>query len=209
MSAGCAGKQAPGPSAPAPVAKKDPDVITAARSNIGVPYKYGGNSPETGFDCSGFVCWTYEQVGVSLPRRARDQLAFGKKVDKKDLQPGDIVVFKGTRNRSGWHSGIYTGDGKFIHSPRTGRTVTESLLDEKYYAQRYAGACRIPQDGTAQEMYARYLEKERATANAARAAKNKPGKKKTTVAATGNGQNAKKTANKNTSRSARKKTEKS
>ena len=130
--------------------KGHPDVVEAAYSNIGVRYKYGGRTPQTGFDCSGLVCWSYEQVGITLPRRARDQINFGIAVeDKSQLQPGDIVVFKGTNNRSGWHSGIYAGDGAFIHSPQRGRAVTEARLDKAYYVKHYAGARRIVRDGGA------------------------------------------------------------
>lgn len=186
LSAGCALRQSTAPAAvsSAPAVEKRLDVLDAARSNIGAPYKYGGNSPQSGFDCSGLVCWSYQQVGIALPRRARDQLMFGLQVDKNELRAGDIVVFKGTRGRSGWHSGIYSGDGKFIHSPGTGKTVTESGLDEAYFARRYVGASRIPRDGTAAKMYVDYLEKERATAKASLAGKKK--NKRTAVASAKN-----------------------
>lgn len=164
---GCAAKQQAAPPAPSASVDQKMDVIEAARSNIGVPYRFGGRSPQTGFDCSGLVCWSYEQVGISLPRRASDQLRFGEKVEKKeDLQPGDIVVFKGTRGRTGWHSGIYAGNGKFVHSPRTGKTVTESNLSETYYAKRYAGARRIPRDGSAATLLAEFNTKGRTAAPA-------------------------------------------
>jgi len=132
---------------PDPFIEKKLNIVEAARSNIGVRYRFGGSSPQTGFDCSGLVSWSYQQVGVTLPRRAREQLTFGVKVDdKSQLLPGDIVVFRRTSSRTGWHSGIYTGDGKFIHSPRRGKTVTETKLGQAYFAQRFAGARRIPRD---------------------------------------------------------------
>jgi hypothetical protein len=158
------------------------DIVDAVRSNIGIPYRFGGNSPATGFDCSGLVCWSYQQVGIQLPRSSRDLLMFGIKVDKQqDLKPGDIVVFKGTRGRTGWHSGIYTGDGKFVHSPTSGKNVMESSMDENYYARRYVGARRIPRDGSAAEMYAAYEARRKAQAPAAKDAKKS--KKKERLAA--------------------------
>jgi hypothetical protein len=133
---------------PDPFIEKKLNIVEAARSNIGVRYRFGGSSPQTGFDCSGLVSWSYQQGGVTLPRRAREQLTFGIKVDdKSQLLPGDIVVFRRTSGRTGWHSGIYTGGGKFIHSPRRGKTVTETRLAQPYFAQRFAGARRIPHDG--------------------------------------------------------------
>jgi hypothetical protein len=130
-------------------------VVRAAKANLGVPYRYGGISPKTGFDCSGLVCWSFEQVGVKVPRIAKDQLKAGVKVESRDqLRPGDIVVFKGMRSRSGWHSGIYSGNGMFVHSPSTGKTVRESKLSEGYFAKRYVGGRRIPRTGESALQYA-------------------------------------------------------
>jgi hypothetical protein len=165
--------------------RTETDVVAAARKNIGAPYRFGGYSPETGFDCSGLVSWSYAQVGVNLPRRARDQIQFGIPIQKKEeLQPGDIVVFRDRRSRTGWHSGIYSGEGKFIHSPSQGRTVEEIRLDEEYYASRFAGARRVPRDGSEKAMFAAYQEKLRAqaktparAADGKKAASAKPAKK--------------------------------
>jgi cell wall-associated NlpC family hydrolase len=150
--------------------QRETDVVAAARKNLGIPYRFGGYSPQTGFDCSGLVCWTYEQVGINLPRRARDQIQFGQPVAKKeDLKPGDIVVFKDRRSRTGWHSGIYSGLGRFIHSPSQGKVVEETSLDDQYYARRFAGARRIPRDGSDKAMYVAYQEQLKAEKSASAA----------------------------------------
>ena len=123
------------------------NVVTTAKSAIGIPYRFGGSSPDTGFDCSGLVAWSYKQMGVRLPRLAKDQLYAGSKVlAKSELQAGDIVVFKGTSSPTGWHSGIYAGNGNFVHSPRTGRHVTVSSLEDNYFARRFVGGTRVLPD---------------------------------------------------------------
>ena len=123
------------------------NVVTTAKSAIGIPYRFGGSSPDTGFDCSGLVAWSYKQMGVRLPRLAKDQLYAGSKVlDRSELKAGDIVVFKGTSSPSGWHSGIYAGNGNFVHSPRTGRHVTVSSLEDNYFARRFVGGTRVLPD---------------------------------------------------------------
>lgn len=176
LGTGCMKRPPPHTPTPPPAHKKSvvaesAGVVEMARKNIGIPYKFGGTTPETGFDCSGLVCWSFAQVGVDVPRTAREQLAYGQRVEKNAIEPGDIVVFKGTRSRTGWHSGIYTGEGKFIHSPTKGKTVMESSLTEKYFAQRFVGATRIPQDGSAAALYAAYQQEQRQAANNRRAAK--------------------------------------
>jgi hypothetical protein len=169
VTSACAFKNEPeeayAPKAASSVAEQD--VVAAARKGLGTPYRFGGTSPQTGFDCSGLVLWSYEQVGIRLPRSAREQIRFGMPVQgKEDLKPGDIVVFKGIRSRTGWHSGIYAGNGKFIHSPSNGKVVTESGMDEDYFARRFAGARRIPRDGNEKALYAAYLEKVKSEAAA-------------------------------------------
>ncbi|MDR2800187.1 MAG: C40 family peptidase [Desulfovibrio sp.] len=119
------------------------------------------------------MSWSYAQTGINLPRRARDQIQFGIPVQKKEeLEPGDIVVFRDRRSRTGWHSGIYSGEGRFIHSPSQGRTVEEIRLDEEYYARRFAGARRIPRDGREKAMFAAYQEKLRSQTKASTGADN-------------------------------------
>lgn len=117
-------------------------IMTSAKNLKGVRYRNGGDSPETGFDCSGYVCWVYNENGISLPRTAREQSRVGRAVNKKDLQPGDIVAFR-IRSRTGYHTGIYTGNGNFIHSPSSGKRVSESSMNSAYWRKRFIGARRV------------------------------------------------------------------
>ena len=95
-------------------------LVERAKTAIGTPYVRGGTSM-SGFDCSGFVQWAYKSVGVKLPRTAREQSVLGTPIDFDEMEAGDIVAFR--HPRRGYHTGIYVGDGKFIHSPRRGKTV--------------------------------------------------------------------------------------
>ena len=121
-------------------------LLRKARSAIGTPYVPGGMSPG-GFDCSGFVCWAYKSVGVNLPRTAREQSVVGKRINNvEDMQVGDIVAFR--HPRRGYHTGIYVGDGKFIHSPHRRTTVRINSLDDPYFKGTFLGARRIKTDGS-------------------------------------------------------------
>jgi cell wall-associated NlpC family hydrolase len=118
-------------------------LVVNAMGFLGVPYRRGGSSAETGFDCSGFVRAMYEQtVGLLLPRRADQQAAATQVIDKKELQPGDLVFFN-TMRRKFSHVGIYVGEGKFIHSPRTGSQVRVDDMSVAYWAKRFNGARRV------------------------------------------------------------------
>lgn len=120
------------------------ELVVAAMAFLGVPYRLGGNSIETGFDCSGFVRALYEQTaGLLLPRRAEQQAAATQTIDRADLQPGDLVFFN-TLRRSFSHVGIYVGDGKFIHSPRAGAQVRVENMRMAYWNTRFDGARRVP-----------------------------------------------------------------
>ncbi|MDR1360503.1 MAG: C40 family peptidase [Deltaproteobacteria bacterium] len=119
-------------------------ICDTARSNLGVRYKTGGTLPSTGFDCSGLIQWTFAQYGIPVPRTTREQAKTGLDVAKKNLRPGDLVVFK-ISGRNNLHTGIYTGNGKFIHSPGTGKRVREEALDSKYWKSRFLTARRMPQ----------------------------------------------------------------
>lgn len=127
------------------MAQKASDLVLNAMGFLGVPYRRGGSSVETGFDCSGFVKAMYEQtVGLVLPRRAEQQAGAGQKIDKSELQPGDLVFFN-TMKRTFSHVGIYVGDGKFIHSPKPGAQVRVEDMAVSYWAKRFDGARRVLQ----------------------------------------------------------------
>jgi len=127
------------------VSNKASELVVNAMGFLGVPYKRGGNSAETGFDCSGFVRAIYEQsVGLLLPRRAEQQAAATQRIDKNDLQPGDLVFFN-TMRRAFSHVGIYVGDGKFIHSPKPGAEVRVESMGVSYWQRRFDGARRVQQ----------------------------------------------------------------
>jgi len=119
------------------------DLVGNAMGFLGVPYRRGGNSAETGFDCSGFVRATFAQtVGLILPRRANEQAAATDTIDKSELKPGDLVFFN-TMRRTFSHVGIYLGDGKFIHAPRSGAKVRVEDMGTSYWSRRFDGARRV------------------------------------------------------------------
>jgi cell wall-associated NlpC family hydrolase len=114
-----------------------------ARSLIGTPYKYGGTSPDTGFDCSGFVGHVFkEKLGKTLPRSSAEISHTGIAQKSTLLQPGDLVFYN-TLHKTYSHVGIYLGDGQFIHSPSKGKLVSIVNMDEPYWRKRYNGARRI------------------------------------------------------------------
>ncbi|MGH3042741.1 MAG: NlpC/P60 family protein [Candidatus Rokuibacteriota bacterium] len=112
-------------------------VVGIAMQYLGTPYRWGGSSPSTGFDCSGFVMYVFSRVGVSLPRVVSAQYTVGVAVSRSELQPGDIVFFNGLG-----HNGIYIGGGQFIHSPHTGDVVKVSSITG-YYSSNWVGARRV------------------------------------------------------------------
>jgi hypothetical protein len=124
------------------------NLVGNAMMFLGVPYKRGGNSVETGFDCSGFVRAVYEQsVGHLLPRKASEQAAVTTAIDKSELQPGDLVFFN-TLKAAFSHVGIYVGDGKFVHSPRSGAVVRVEDMRVSYWQTRFDGARRVDGGGS-------------------------------------------------------------
>ncbi|MBT9506974.1 C40 family peptidase [Rhodoferax sp.] len=122
---------------------KASELVVTAMGFLGVPYRRGGNTVETGFDCSGFVRAMYEQtVGLILPRKAEQQAAATEKIERTDLQPGDLVFFN-TMRRAFSHVGIYVGEGKFIHSPKPGAEVRVEDMGVSYWSRRFDGARRV------------------------------------------------------------------
>lgn len=132
----------PGLEAPLTPTQASGPVVEVARNYLGVPYLFGGDSPEKGFDCSGLVHYVFRQRGQQISRLANEQFREGRAVDRKALQPGDLVFFSVSGSGVD-HVGIYAGDELFIHAPRTGRTVSYDSLKSAYFAQRYQGARRL------------------------------------------------------------------
>lgn len=119
------------------------ELLINAMQLIGVPYRWGGNSPDTGLDCSGLVKLVYDQtLGTALPRTSREQAKATKVIQKAELQPGDLVFFN-TRKAKFSHVGIYIGDNQFIHAPRKGTEVRIEQMNTAYWNKRYNGARRV------------------------------------------------------------------
>jgi hypothetical protein len=129
------------------VRERTSHIVESAMTLLGVRYKRGGQSVESGLDCSGFTRYVFENsIGRVLPHTAGEQANSPDlvKVDKKDLQPGDLVFFD-TLRRTFSHVGIYLGDGKFIHSPRTGQSVRIEDINVSYWSRHFTGARRAPE----------------------------------------------------------------
>ncbi len=134
-------------------------ILETAYTQIGKMYRYGGTSPKTGFDCSGFTRWVFAQNGIGLPRSSGEQLHAGKHVSKKNLRPGDLLIYsRRIGRRRGTHVGIYVGDGKFIHSPHTGQRIQVSDAFDHYRTPRFIAARRIIDDPDAAPLPAKEQE---------------------------------------------------
>ena len=138
------------PPRPTPVVARPPaapllsigdDIAVRAISQLGKPYVWGG-ADLTGFDCSGLVRFIYDQVGIAVPRTAAEQFSAAKPIELGGLKPGDLLFFR-TQGRRISHVAIYTGEGRFVHAPRTGELVEFRELDDEYYRPRLAGAGRL------------------------------------------------------------------
>ena len=124
------------PTTPPPVAGGHPEAASIALQYLGVPYRWAGADPDTGFDCSGLVMYVFAQLGVQLPHFAAGQYGYGSPVARDQLQPGDLVFFDGLS-----HVGIYIGNGQFVHAPHTGTVVSIASLAS--FSGSYVGARRI------------------------------------------------------------------
>jgi len=123
-------------------------IIDKAYELTGIKYKLGGSRPETGFDCSQFVKYVFEQaLNLSLPPSARSLSKIGETIKFEDLQPGDLVFFN-TRKSKYSHVGIYVGNNEFIHAPRTGKTIRVESLTKNYWLKRFNGAKRVEPEET-------------------------------------------------------------
>ncbi|MCE9633793.1 MAG: C40 family peptidase [Methylophilales bacterium] len=119
------------------------EVLMSALALTGTPYKFGGTSPETGFDCSGFVSYVFKQAAnFTLPHGARAISQIGQNIPVDQLQPGDLVFFN-TLKSTFSHVGIYIGDNRFVHAPSAGGGVSVVNMKEDYWAKRFTGARRL------------------------------------------------------------------
>ena len=123
------------------------NLLDGALNLVGIRYRRGGSSVETGFDCSGYVGYVFrEYLGLDLPRSSYDIARLGSKVVDGELKPGDLVFFNTMRHAFS-HVGIYLGDNRFVHSPRPGRAVRVEDMRESYWSRRYNGARRFEVEG--------------------------------------------------------------
>ena len=120
------------------------NLASTALNYLGINYRFGGNSPAQGFDCSGLVRYAAEKsLGLKLPRRSSEMARLGESIKRNELESGDLVFFN-TRGQRFSHVGIYVGDGKFVHAPRTGSKVRVEDMNVGYWQKRYNGARRLP-----------------------------------------------------------------
>ena len=119
------------------------DIVVRALTLIDTPYRHGGSTPASGFDCSGLVRYVFQSVGAPiLPRRSEDIGKLGESITRSQLEPGDLVFFN-TLSRAYSHVAIYIGDGRFLHAPARGGRVRIEALDDRYWRARFDGARRL------------------------------------------------------------------
>ena len=120
---------------------KGQQIAELAQTMLGSPYKYGGDSP-SGFDCSGLVFYTHSKLGIRTPRTSLQQFRNAKAVTAKQLSSGDLVFFKLNKN-SVSHVGIYIGQGRFVHAPKSGKRVSVNYLHDEFWKPRFVSAGRL------------------------------------------------------------------
>lgn len=119
------------------------DLILKGLELVGIKYRRGGTDPDNGLDCSGFVQVVFKDaIGLLLPRTAHEQSEVGNVIDKNELKAGDLVFFN-TMRRAFSHVGIYLGDNRFMHAPRSGAEIRVEDMSQSYWTKRYSGARRI------------------------------------------------------------------
>ncbi|HEZ4935525.1 TPA: C40 family peptidase [Neisseria meningitidis] len=130
--------------APARRAGNADELIGSAMGLLGIAYRYGGTSVSTGFDCSGFMQHIFKRaMGINLPRTSAEQARMGTPVARSELQPGDMVFFRTLGGSRISHVGLYIGNNRFIHAPRTGKNIEITSLSHKYWSGKYAFARRV------------------------------------------------------------------
>ncbi|WP_342244361.1 C40 family peptidase [Pseudomonas sp. OTU5201] len=147
----CASKSPPPYSPPAVTSPAQPfspvaeDVLFRALGLVGTPYRWGGNTPDSGFDCSGLIGYVYrDAAGIALPRSTRELISMRTpSISLNALQSGDLVFFATNGGGQVSHAGIYVGEGRFVHAPRTGGTVRLDSLANSYWQRSYLSAKRV------------------------------------------------------------------
>ncbi len=127
--------------APTDTQKHQHPAVDIARKMVGTPYRYGGSSPESGFDCSGLVYYSYRNAGIKVPRTTQKLYRDTFKVDPRALQPGDLLFFNIEGKIS--HVGIYVGGMRFLHSPSSGKAVSYASLSNPYWREHLIRAGRL------------------------------------------------------------------
>ena len=131
-------RRGPNAVAPTPAPTRGERAVKVALEAVGTPYRWGGESPSTGFDCSGLVRWAYGRVGVELPHNSYALYGEGRRVPEPSMEPGDILFFEGLG-----HVGLYLGRGRMVHAPQSGRDVEVVRLATTNYGARLIGARRV------------------------------------------------------------------
>ena len=133
------------PAAPVHDSQAANDILIRAIGLVGTPYRWGGNTPDGGFDCSGLIGYVYrDATGLLLPRSTREMISMrAPTVGRDSLQSGDLVFFATSGGRGVSHAGIYVGEGRFVHAPRTGGTVRLDSLDSAYWQKAFLEAKRV------------------------------------------------------------------